>query len=55
MELLQVLSVILSGNLIISVLINMKRFISSGKLLHKMKEVYGAISHMMDELIVVRH
>ena len=33
-----------------SVVIYMRRYISRRKLLHKMKEVCGAISHKMDEL-----
>ena len=44
----------MSGNLIISVVIDLRRYIQ--KLLHRMKEVCGATSRMMkDELIVVKH
>ena len=38
-------------NLIISAVIDMKRV----KLMHKMKEICGAINHMMDQLIMVKH
>ena len=41
--------------LIISLVIGTRRYISWQKLLHKMKEVCGAISHKMDELIVRKH
>ena len=34
-----------------SVVIDMRRYISGRKILHNMKEVCGAISHKMDELI----
>ena len=38
-----------------SVVIDMRQYISRQKILHKMKEVCGAISHKMDELIVRKH
>ena len=46
-----------SGNLLMSVVIDvMVYFMMMRKLLHKMKEVCGATSHMMkDELIVGEH
>ena len=47
-----------SGNLIMSVVIDVRRFyfMMRRKLVHRMKEVCGATSHMMkDELIVEEH
>ena len=38
-----------------SVVIDMRRYISRRKLLHIMKKVWVAISHKMDELILKKH
>ena len=35
--------------------IDMRQYISRQNVLHKMKEVCGAISHKMDELILRKH
>ena len=48
-ELLKAFWFIVSVNLIISVVIEMRQYISRRKILHKMKEVCGAISHKMDK------
>ena len=51
MELLKVFLLIL----IISVVIDMRQYISRRKILHKMNEVCGAISHKMDKLTLRKH
>ena len=59
MELLKLIQVIVSGKLIMSVVIDVRRyyyFMMRQKLLHRMKEVCGATNHMMkDELIEGEH
>ena len=44
-------SIFINSNLIISVVIDMRQCISRRKILHKMNEVCGAISHKMDKLL----
>ena len=46
---------ILINSIIMSVIIDMRWYISRQKVLLKMKEVCGAISHKMKELIVRKH
>ena len=46
---------IVSGNLIVSLVIDMRQYISRQKLLHKMIQVYRDISHKVDKLIVIKH
>ena len=52
---MELLKVVVSGNLIMSAVIDMRWYISKQKLLHKLKKVCRAISHRMDELIVRKH